>query len=87
VDEPNWYRTIGFALDPGGLLVDDLKPAAASGAVPLGSVDPTTPSWALQFARADEASLVAAAADLVNGGGWEGASARARAATLTGRPA
>jgi glycosyltransferase involved in cell wall biosynthesis len=87
VDEPNWYRTIGFALDPGGLLVDDLKPAAASGAVPLGSVDPTTPSWALQFARADEASLVAAAADLVTGGGWEGASARARAGTLTSGPA
>ena len=79
--------TIGFALDLGGLLVDDLKPAAASGAVPLGSVDPTTPSWALQFARADEASLVAAAADLVTGGGWEGASARARAGTLTSGPA
>ncbi len=81
-DGPNWWRTIGLALDPDGVLVGRMQPAGASGAVPLGLVGPTTPAWLQPFGSADEPNLVAAAADLVHGGGWAAASARARAGAL-----
>jgi len=83
-DAPNWWRTIGLTVEPDGLLVDGLRPAAVSGAVPLGLVGPTTPAWLGPFGSPDETSLVAAAADLVAGGDWAAAAARAQAGALAG---